>query len=231
MPGSTAYGGLIDILKPVQGQTLFISAASGAVGALVGQLAKKIFNCKVIGSCGSEEKCSIITNELGFDASINYKVYSDVDKLTARLKELAPEGIDMYFENVGGYHFDAVMKCKYDILCVLLCIHILYDVGLNQDGRVAVCGAISQYNDAAPASFTLDAMHIIYKHIRVEGFICTPYLSGRVLNFLPDMHKYLTENNLVVKETYFNGISEWPNAFRSLFTGSNIGKVVVKLNK
>jgi NADPH-dependent curcumin reductase CurA len=105
MPGSTAYGGLIDILRPNQGETIFISAASGAVGSLVGQLAKQMFNCTVIGSCGGPEKCALIKEKFGFDYAIDYKTIPDAEALKAALKEVAPNGIDMYFENVSYMYY------------------------------------------------------------------------------------------------------------------------------
>ena len=105
MPGSTAYGGLIDVLKPLKGETIFISAASGAVGSLVGQLAKKLFDCKVIGSAGGPKKCTNLIEKFGFDHAIDYKTCADKAALVAELKRCAPDGIDMYFENVGGIHF------------------------------------------------------------------------------------------------------------------------------
>ncbi len=122
MPGSTAYGGLIDVLRPVRGETIFVSAASGAVGSLVGQLAKRLFQCRVIGSCGGPKKCAILTEELGFDHAIDYKTCANKDELVAALRHCAPEGIDMYFECVGGMHFDAALQC------------------LRPHGRIAVCG-------------------------------------------------------------------------------------------
>jgi len=128
MPGATAYGG-IDTLRPEKGQTIFISAAAGAVGGLVGQLAKTLYDCKVIGSCGGSDKGKMITEEWGFDHAIDYKTCKNKDDLVAALKAVAPNGIDMYFENVGGMHFEAAMET------------------LANFGRVAVCGMIDGYNE------------------------------------------------------------------------------------
>jgi hypothetical protein len=111
MPGSTAYGGLIDVLRPLEGQTIFVSGAAGAVGSMVGQIAKNVFNCIVIGSCGGPDKCALIKDKFGFDYAIDYKTVGDKAGLVAALKAVAPEGIDMYFENVGGFHFDAALEC------------------------------------------------------------------------------------------------------------------------
>lgn len=123
MPGATAYGGLVDTLRPLKGETIFVSAAAGAVGGLVGQLAKTLYDCKVIGSCGGAQKCKMIKEEWGFDHAIDYKTLNNnKDELVAALKAVAPSGINMYFENVGGIHFAASM----DVLAA--------------KGRVAVCG-------------------------------------------------------------------------------------------
>jgi NADPH-dependent curcumin reductase CurA len=144
MPGATVYGGLVETLRPLQGETIFISAAAGAVGGMVGQLAKALYNCKVIGSCGGTAKGKLITEEWGFDHAIDYKTIKDKDELVAALKAVAPEGIDMYFENVGGIHFAASMDC------------------LKNYGRVAVCGMIDIYNDTIPEPCNFWPMKMIY---------------------------------------------------------------------
>lgn len=210
MPGSTAYGGLTDVLAPKNGETIFISAASGAVGSLVGMLAKRVFNCTVIGSCGGPEKCALIKEKFGFDHAIDYKTISNAQELTAALKAVAPDGIDMYFENVGGMHFDAAFA------------------SLRPHGRIAVCGGISQYN-SVPELNSINPLQMIYTFQRIEGFVCMPWLSGQKGNFLSDMHQYLREGKLVVQETFYDGIESWPEAFQALFTGKNLGKVVVKI--
>jgi len=211
MPGSTAYGGLIDVLRPKEGETIFISAASGAVGSLVGMLAKTLYNCKVIGSCGGPEKCALIKEKFGFDAAIDYKTIDDADGLIAALKEVAPDGIDMYFENVGGIHFTAALA------------------SLRPYGRVAVCGQISEYNNEKAAPCEVFPMKMIYTFQRIEGFMCSPWLSGAKGQFLADMSKWLGEGKLQVQETFFDGAESWPLAFQSLFTGANVGKVVVRV--
>jgi NADPH-dependent curcumin reductase CurA len=211
MPGSTAYGGLIDVLRPNQGETIFISAASGAVGSIVGMLAKRLYNCTVIGSCGGAEKCALIKEKFGFDYAIDYKTIATTQELTAALKEVAPNGIDMYFENVGGMHFDAAFA------------------SLRPHGRIAVCGGISQYNEATPALNAFNPMAMVYTFQRIEGFVCTPWLSGTKGNFLQDMHRYYRDGFVVSQETYFDGIEHWIDGFQSLFTGKNVGKVVVRV--
>jgi len=211
MPGSTAYGGLIDVLRPKEGETIFISAASGAVGSLVGMLAKKLYNCTVIGSCGGAEKCALVKERFGFDYVIDYKTVSTAQELIDAIKAVAPNGIDMYFENVGGIHFDAAYA------------------SLRPHGRIAVCGGISQYNEASPTLNSINPMQMVYTFQRIEGFVCSPWLSGQKGNFLQDMHKYYREGILIPQETYFDGIEHWVDGFQSLFTGKNLGKVVVRI--
>lgn len=209
MPGSTAYGGLTDVLQPKQGDTIFVSAASGAVGSLVGMLAKNVYNCKTIGSCGGPEKVALIKDMFGYDHAIDYKTVKNKDELKAALKEAAPDGIDMYFENVGGMHFEAAFE------------------SLRARGRIAVCGGISTYNDATAVPVQINPLQMIYSHQRIEGFVCMEWLSGRRGNFLADMHRYLREGKVVPQETVFEGIDKFGEAFQSLFTGKNLGKVVV----
>ena len=211
MPGSTAYGGLIDILQPKQGETLFVSAASGAVGGLVGMIAKHVYGCKVIGSCGGPEKCAFIKDYYGFDHAIDYKKYSTKEELVKALKEVAPEGIDMYYENVGGIHFEAAMAL------------------LRRYGRVAVCGWISEYNQKQMAGVPFNPATMIYTQQRIEGFLCHRWLYGEKGNFLGDMSQWIQEGKVKVQETYFDGIENWPVAFQALFTGRNTGKVVIRL--
>jgi NADPH-dependent curcumin reductase CurA len=211
MPGSTAYGALIDILRPEAGQNIFISAASGAVGSVVGMLAKKQFGCTVIGSCGGPEKCALLKEKFGFDHAIDYKACANADELTAALKIAAPNGIDMYFENVGGMHFDAAFA------------------SLKPGGRIAVCGAISVYNDSKVAGNNIDITKMIYSAQRIKGFVCFPWLAGARGKFLADMTKWFKEGKVVEQETFTDGIENWPLAFQSLFKGANKGKVVVRI--
>jgi len=211
MPGATAYGGLIDVLRPLAGETIFISAASGAVGSLVGMLAKQIYGCTVIGSCGGAVKSALIKEKFGFDHAIDYKTIANAAELIQAIQKVAPGGIDMYFENVGGMHFEAAMAT------------------LRTGGRVAVCGQIAEYNSLKPELCTFQPMKMIYSGQRIEGFVCHAWLTGKKGNFLPDMHKWLREGKLVAQETFFEGIEQWPLAFRSLFTGDNLGKVVIRV--
>jgi NADPH-dependent curcumin reductase CurA len=211
MPGATAYGGLVDVLRPKAGETIFISAASGAVGALVGMIAKRNFGCKVVGSCGGDAKVALAKQVFGFDEVIDYKTVADASELTQRLREVAPGGIDMYFENVGGMHFEAAMAT------------------LRPRGRVAVCGQISEYNSAVPALCAFNPLQMVYTSQRIEGFVSFDWLSDPETVFLKRMHAWLREGVLKVQETRHSGLESWPVAFQSLFTGANVGKVVVEV--
>lgn len=212
MPGSTAYAGLLDILRPNAGETIFISAAAGAVGGLVGMIAKNVFGCKVIGSCGGPVKCALIKEKYGFDHAIDYKKIPDAVGLIAALKEVAPEGIDMYFESVGGMHFEAAFA------------------QLRPHGRIAVCGEIAEYGSENPNLSSISLMKMIYTFQRIEGFVCGPWLRGEKGNFIVDMSKWIKEGKVIMQEESFtDGLENWPIAFRSLFTGANIGKVVVRV--
>jgi len=219
MPGSTAYGGLIDVLRPelpVEGgepkdQVIWVSGAAGAVGGYVGMIAKHVYNCTVVGSCGGDAKCAMIQEKFGFDHAVDYKTCEDADALTAAIKEVAPEGIDMYFENVGGMHFEAAMR------------------SLRVHGRVAVCGGISKYNDGERTPEKFFPTDMIYKFQRVEGFMCMPWLSGAKGQFLADCSTWMKDGKITVEETSYNGIESWSEGFAALFTGANTGKVVVRL--
>mmetsp|Transcript_57878 Transcript_57878/g.134843 ORF Transcript_57878/g.134843 Transcript_57878/m.134843 type:complete len:348 (-) Transcript_57878:346-1389(-) len=210
MPGATAYGGFIGVLRPAAGETLWVSGAAGAVGSMVGMIAKKVYGCKVIGSAGGPEKCRLVVEKFGFDHCIDYKRCSRTRDLVTELHRVAPGGIDMYFENVGGIHFEAAMTC------------------LRARGRVAVCGAISGYNDAVPTPNKIHITNMIYSFQRIEGFTCGPWLSGKEGNFLSDMAGWVREGKVKVEETMFEGLESFGQAFQSLFVGANTGKVVVR---
>ena len=212
MPGSTAYGGLIDILQPRKGETIWVSGAAGAVGSLVGMMAKQVFNCVVIGSAGSTEKCKLVKEHFGFDHCINYKTCLSTKDLAKSLRQVAPNGIDMYFENVGGMHFEAAMQC------------------LRPKGRVAICGVISDYNAAKMSPNKIYISNMIYTEQTIRGFHCLPWLLGERGRFLEDMALWLSEGKLQVRETAFHGLDSFGKAFQALFEGSNIGKVVVNLS-
>mmetsp|Transcript_8226 Transcript_8226/g.18395 ORF Transcript_8226/g.18395 Transcript_8226/m.18395 type:complete len:352 (-) Transcript_8226:23-1078(-) len=211
MPGSTAYGGLIDILRPNKGETIWVSGAAGAVGSMVGMLAKNVFQCTVIGSAGGPEKCRLVKEYFGFDDCVDYKQCKNAKELGEAVKKAAPRGIDMYFENVGGMHFEAAMR------------------NLRVDGRVAVCGVISVYNDKRPEPNKVHLANMIYTHQRIEGFDCFPWLAGKRGNFLEDMARWVQEGKIKVQETYFDGMQSFGTALQSLFVGGNNGKVVIRV--
>lgn len=219
MPGATAYGGFQDVLRPkrpnkkgeANGEVLFVSAASGAVGQIVGQLGK-LAGCKVIGSAGGPDKCKTLKDNFGFDHAIDYKTCADAEALKAKIKE-CEDGLDMYFENVGGMHFDASLAC------------------LKPSGRIAVCGCISGYNDKAPEPSKLSLGALIYPQLRIEGFVSTTWLTGRKGKgaWLRDNARHLKNGEIKITETEHVGIETFGAAFQSLFKGSNNGKVVVKV--
>jgi len=217
MPGSTAYAA-IDLMKvgETSDERVWISAATGAVGSVAGQIAKNVKHCKlVVGSAGSEEKCALAKKEFGYDACFNYTQAKSGQELTALVKANAPEGIDFYFENVGGDHFTAALK------------------NMRTKGRIAVCGAISKYNASGlevPQEH-LNIADLIYSNIRIEGFTCSDWLMGKKGNFTEDMSKWYHAGLVKSKETFFHGIEKWPEAFAALFKqgGDNLGKVVVKM--
>jgi NADPH-dependent curcumin reductase CurA len=206
MPGLTAYVGLLDIGQPKQGETVFVSAASGAVGSLVCQIAK-LKGCRVVGSAGSDEKVAWLLNEAGVDAAFNYKKVKD---LKAELGVLCPNGIDVYFENVGGEHLEAALA------------------HMNRYGRVVVCGLISQYNatKAVPGPSNLGAT--ITKRLMIKGFIVSDHYD-RLPAFYADMGRWIAEGKVKWKETIIDGIENAPQAFIGLFKGENFGKMLVKI--
>ncbi|PIK36788.1 putative prostaglandin reductase 1-like [Apostichopus japonicus] len=207
MPGLTAYFGLKEVAQLKETDTVLVNAAAGAVGSVVGQIAK-IKGCKVIGSVGSDEKVKYLKEELGFDEAYNYKVVTP-DKLGDELKKLAPNGIDVFFENVGGEASSVIYS------------HI------NQKGRVAVCGSISSYNVKGDKPKVTEFIHLlIYKSIRVEGFNVMTYFARRD-DALKEMVVWLKEGKLKYREHKFENFESMFDAFAALFTGQNTGKVVV----
>lgn len=206
MPGFTSYVGLLRFGEPKPGETVFVSAASGAVGANVCQIAK-LKGCRVVGSVGSDAKANWLREECGVDAAINYKTCGD---LTTALAAAAPNGIDVYFENVGGEHLQAALNV------------------MNPFGRIAACGMISSYNDAKPVPGPNNLMLIVGKKIRINGFIVWDHADMHA-DFLQDMTKWITEGKIQIKETVVEGLDHSVDAFLGLFTGENFGKMIVKL--
>ncbi|XP_038887755.1 2-alkenal reductase (NADP(+)-dependent)-like isoform X1 [Benincasa hispida] len=206
MPGITAYFGFHDICSPKKGEYVFVSAASGAVGQLVGQLAK-LMGCYVVGSAGSKEKIELLKNKFGFDEVFNYKEERD---LNAALKRCFPEGIDIYFENVGGKTLDAVL------------------LNMRPHGRIAVCGMISQYNlDQSEGVHNL--MHLVLQRIRMEGFSAPDYFHLNA-KFLEAMLPYIRERKISYVEDTVHGLESGPTALIGLFSGRNIGKQIVAIS-
>ncbi len=206
MPGMTAYTGLTKIAELKAGENVFVSAASGAVGAIVCQIAK-LKGCHVAGSVGSDAKARYLLKELGVDAVVNYKTSLD---LQGDIADACPNGIDVYFENVGGAQLEAVLNL------------------MNDHGRIAVCGMIDQYNATSPQPGPANLAQIIIKRLKLQGFIVFDHWDDYPA-FVQQMGRWISEGNISWKETVFNGIEQAPEAFIGLFTGGNTGKMLVKL--
>lgn len=204
MVGLTAYVGLLDIGKPKEGETVVVSAAAGAVGSLVGQIAK-IKGCRAVGIAGSDEKCAYVVNELGFDACINYKTAD----LNAALKEACPNGVDVYFDNVAGAILETVLK------------------RINLHARIPLVGLISQYNDDKPSSGP-NLFPFLVKRALLQGMIVFDH-ADRLPDFLRDMSQWLREGKIRYREDVVEGLENAPRAFIGLFKGENIGKRIVKV--
>jgi len=207
MPGLTAYGGLLVTGEYKDGETVFVSAASGAVGSVVGQIVK-IKGGIAVGSAGSEEKVRRLTEEFGFDHAFNYKTAKPLDEL----RKAVPGGIDIYFENVGGLQLEAALA------------HI------KPYGRIPLCGLIAQYNDDAqkitPGPRNLGEM--IYKFVSIRGFVVSKFEDMKE-QFRQDMSAWIESGQVKYHETVLQGIENAPSAFIGLFSGNNNGKMLVKL--
>jgi hypothetical protein len=204
--GLTAYFGLLEIGKPVAGETLVVSAAAGAVGSLVGQIGK-IRGCRVVGIAGSDEKCRWIQEELGFDAAINYKGPS----LFRSLMRNCRGGIDVYFDNVGGETLDAVLRF------------------INQRARIVLCGMISQYNLETPAPGPSYLANAINQRARLEGFIVMDYFD-RAQEAIADLVRWYAEGKIKYRVDIIDGLERAPEALNNLFEGKNRGKLLVKVS-
>jgi NADPH:quinone reductase len=206
MPGLTAYFGLLEICRPHAGETVVVSGAAGAVGSLVGQIAR-IKRCRAIGIAGSDEKVRFLTEELGFDGAFNYHETPDY---CAKLKDLCPYGVDVYFDNVGGEITDAVMR------------------RLATNARVAVCGQISQYNSVKPEVGPRWLSQLIVRQAKVEGFLVSQF-APRFEDGLRQLSTWLKEKRLVYREDVVDGLENAPRAFIGMLQGKNIGKQLVKV--
>jgi NADPH-dependent curcumin reductase CurA len=207
MPGVTAWYGLVKIIAPKAGETVVITAASGAVGSAFGALAKAR-GCRVVGIAGGPDKCKYVTDELGFDACIDYRVHADVKSMSAALKEACPNGIDGYFENVGGYIFDAVL------------------LRANAFARVALCGMIAGY-DGQPLPLANPAL-ILINRMKIEGFIVSEHMEVWP-EALTELGTLVATGKLKPRESIAQGIEAAPEAFLGLLKGRNFGKQLVKL--
>jgi NADPH-dependent curcumin reductase CurA len=205
MPGMTAYFGFLDICHPKAGETVVVSGAAGAVGSLVGQIAK-IHGCRAIGIAGADDKIRHFVDDLGCDAAFNYKTVSDY---VAELKELCPNGIDCYFDNVGGAISDAVFAL------------------MNPFGRVSVCGQISQYNLPKPEPGPRLLGQILVRQLKVEGFIVTRF-QERWPQGVAQMAQWMKEGKLRYREEIVQGFEKTPRTFIDMLEGKNTGKMLVK---
>lgn len=208
MPGLTAYFGLLDIGEPQRGETVVVSGAAGAVGMIVGQIAR-IKGCRVVGVAGSDAKVAWLLDELGFDAAFNYK--TGLDSLS-KLKELCPDGIDVYFDNVGGATTDAVVQL------------------LNPGARISVCGQVSQYNLERPELGPRWLGQLIVKQAKVQGFLVSGF-AKRFPEGLKQLAKWLKQGKLKYREDVAQGIEAAPQAFIGMLKGKNEGKQLVQLSE
>lgn len=206
MTGITAYFGLLDVGQPQTGETVLVSAAAGAVGSVVGQIAK-IKGCRVVGIAGGPEKCAYLTDTLGFDAAIDYK--DESLSLRSALKTTCPDGVDVYFDNVGGKMLDTVLT------------------RIRMKARIVICGAISQYNENkyyGPANY----MSLLVNRARMEGFVVFDY-KDRYAEAVAQMAQWSQEGKLISREEIHEGLSNFPEALLRLFSGEKMGKLVLKV--
>ena len=210
MPGFTAYMGLMDIGQPKPQETVVVAAASGAVGAIVGQIAK-IKNCHVIGIAGGPEKCQYVVEELGFAACIDHRSAN----FARQLETACPNGIDVYFENVGGAVFDAVLPL------------------LNTKARIPVCGLVATYNDTKPPKgpdrLGLLERTILTKRLRMQGFIIFEDYAPRFNEFHVQMSSWLKDNRIKYREDIVDGLEKAPEAFIGMLQGKNFGKLIIRV--
>ena len=205
MPGMTGYFGLMDVGQPKAGETVVVSGAAGAVGQTVGQIAKRK-GCRVVGIAGGQAKCDWVVNELGFDACIDYKV-GDVK---AGLKTHCPNGIDIYFDNVGGEILDAVLT------------------RITRGARIIICGAISQYNNTTPVKGPANYLSLLVNRARMEGIVVFDY-ADRYPQAIAELSGYLKDGTLKSREDVVAGLENFPEALLKLFSGENFGKLALQV--
>ncbi len=205
MPGFTAWVGLTQFGRPQEGETVFVSAAAGAVGSVVGQLAR-LRGARAVGSAGSAEKVGYLRDELGFDAAFDYKS----EDLHAALREHCPDGIDVYFDNVGGDHLEAALG------------------RMNAFGRVPLCGAVSGYNEEQPPPGPANFLSVLPNRLTIRGFIVTDHY-GLYGEFLEEVAPKVASGEIRHRETVVDGIENMPDAFIGLLDGQNVGKMLVRV--
>ncbi|MEU0952214.1 NADP-dependent oxidoreductase [Streptomyces niveus] len=208
MPGLTAYAGLFEVASFKEGDTVFVSGAAGAVGSQVGQLARIKGASRVIGSAGSDDKVKLLVEEYGFDAAFNYKSGGSVKE---QLKKAAPDGIDVYFDNVGGEHLEAAIS------------------SFNLHGRATICGMISLYNSTEAAPAPRNLAQVIGKRLRLQGMLVGDHQALQP-QFVKDVAGWLASGELKYRETSVEGIENGFDAFLGLLRGENTGKMIVTLN-
>lgn len=206
MPGMTAYFGLLDTGQPKAGETVVVSAAAGAVGSLVGQIAK-IKGCRVVGIAGGTEKCRHITQELGFDAAIDYKS----EDVRLSLRKHCPEGIDVYFDNVGGAILDTVLA------------------QIKLRARIVICGAISQYNNSGPIAGPSNYLSLLMNRATMKGTLVLDY-ADRYAQAGAEMASWMAAGRLKSREDIVEGLATFPETLLKLFKGENMGKLMLKVN-
>lgn len=205
MTGLTAYFGLLDVGKPVAGETVVVSGAAGATGSVVGQIAR-IKGCRAIGIAGGKDKCDWLVREAKFDAAIDYKA----ENVAARLRELCPKGIDVYFDNVGGELLDVALA------------------QLAMRGRIVICGAISQYNESETPPGPKNYMNLLVRRGRMEGFLVLDYVD-RAAEAFGDLAGWVSSGEVVDRVDVQEGFENAPSALRRLFLGQNVGKQLLKI--
>jgi NADPH-dependent curcumin reductase CurA len=205
MPGMTAYFGLLDIGRPETGNTVVVSGAAGAVGSIVGQIAK-IKGCRVVGIAGGAEKCGYLTSALGFDAAIDYKA----EDVSASLRKHCPKGIDVFFDNVGGDILDAALA------------------NLAPRARIVICGAISQYNNTTPIKGPSNYLSLLINRASMTGMVVSDYFS-RMPEARAVMAQWIKEGKLKTREHIVEGLQTFPETLLMLFSGKNDGKLIIKV--
>ena len=205
MPGMTAYFGLLEVGQPKEGEMVVVSGAAGAVGQIVGQIAK-LKGCKVVGIAGGKDKCDFVTRELGFDACVDYKSQD----LKKALRAACPDGVDVYFDNVGGDILDAVLT------------------QIRMKARIVICGAISQYNNTTPVKGPSNYLSLLVNRARMEGLVVFDY-AKRYSEAAMQMGQWMAQGKLKSREHIVEGIEKFPETLNMLFSGENTGKLMIKV--